>query len=61
MAMTLKAARVNAGLTQAEAAAAVGVARKSIVCWEQDIESLKVGTLKKLCNLYNVELAELIL
>lgn len=61
MAITLKAARVNAGLTQAAAAEAVEVDRKSLIRWEQDTESLKIGTLKKLCSLYNVELAELIL
>lgn len=61
MAMTLKAARVNAGLTQAEAAAAIKIDRASLIRWEQSTDSLKISTLKKLCSLYNVELADLLL
>lgn len=34
MKVTLKAARINVGLTQAEAAKTIGVSRETVVNWE---------------------------
>ena len=52
--MTLKAARVNAGLTQKEAANMLKVSNKTIGKWENG-ESMPNGKyIEPICNLYNV-------
>lgn len=50
--ITLKSARVNAGYTQEEVAKLMGVRRETIVNWEDNNKIIKLGSLKKLCNLY---------
>lgn len=52
--ITLKAARVNAGLTQKAAAHALGVSNATIVNWEQGKSSPKQTNLSRLCALYGV-------
>ena len=52
--ITLKAARVNAGLTQAEAAAKLGIAQSTLKNWEYGHTDPKLPQFMKLCRLYGV-------
>ena len=52
--ITLKAARVNVGLTQAEAAEKLGVASSTIRNWEKGCSFPKPPQIMKLCELYGV-------
>lgn len=54
MEITLKAARVNAGLTQQQAVDASGISRSTLHRWENGKGSPKFNDLIKLCNLYGV-------
>ena len=50
--VSMKAARVNAEKTQAEAAAFIGVSKATIVNWEAGRRMPKVDQLRKLCEYY---------
>ena len=52
--MTLKAARVNAGLTQKKAAKMLGISEFTLINYEKGKSSPDVHTLKKIENLYGV-------
>lgn len=52
--MTLKAARVNAGLTQKKAAEMLGVSEYTLINYEKGKSSPDVRVLKKIENLYGV-------
>lgn len=52
--ITLKAARVNAGLTQEEAASALGISRRTISRYETGQSMPDVETIKKIEALYNL-------
>lgn len=52
--MTLKAARVNAGLTQEKAAKEIGISVSTLKNWENGISFPKQPHIMKLCNVYNV-------
>ena len=52
--ISLRAARVNARLTQGEAAEKIGVSRSTIVNWESGKTSPRVGELKKIEAVYGV-------
>lgn len=54
MQITLKAARVNAGLTQQQVQQATGIARSTLISWEHGKTSPKATELSKLCELYAV-------
>ena len=54
MQISLKAARVNAGLTQAEAGKKVGVGRDTIAKWEAGRSFPDVVAFQKLCAIYGV-------
>lgn len=54
MQISLRAARVNAGLTQKEAAQAVGVNISTIGSWERGRTSPKGVLLLALCDRYGV-------
>lgn len=54
MQITLKAARVNAGLTQQQVQQATGIARSTLRRWEQGKTSPRVSELAALCDLYGV-------
>ena len=58
--MTLKAARVNAGLLQKEAAALLEVSNKTLSSWENGTTVPKANVIDKICNLYNVDYDNLI-
>ena len=52
--ITLKAARVNAGFTQKEAAKALGISNKTLVNWEKGVSFPKADMVDKICALYGV-------
>ena len=54
MQISLKAARVNAGLTQKEAAQEIGVDVSTILSWEKGKTSPKATHLEALCKLYHM-------
>lgn len=59
--VTLKAARVNAGLSQRDAAQALSVSRNTIINWESGETSPSAGQFKELCNLYKVPMDNIFL
>lgn len=60
MAITLKAARVNKGLTQKQAAENLGVTAEVVGNWERGITFPKVPMIKKIEQLYGVSYSDLI-
>lgn len=52
--VSLKAARVNAGLRQEDAAELIHVSKATIVSWEQKKTFPKADQLKSLCAIYSV-------
>ena len=58
--MTLKAARVNVGLTQKEAAKALKVSNKTLCNWENGITTPKANQIEPICALYNVAYNQII-
>ena len=55
MQISLKAARVNAELTQKEAAKRLGVDVSTVVSWETGKTSPKVAQIQRLCEIYGVD------
>ena len=53
MKISLKAARVNAGLSQKEVSIALGVNVVSLVRWENNVTKPSLDNFRKLCSLYN--------
>lgn len=51
--ISLAAARVDAGMTQAEVARALKVSKNTVVAWEKGTSEPKISQLRSLCNLYN--------
>lgn len=60
MKITLKAARVNAGLTQKEAAEKLGVSNVTVCNWENGLSVPNIQQVLKICELYKVDLDNLI-
>ena len=54
MGMSLRAARVNAGLTQKEAAKALNIGRNTIASYEKYRTKPNIDTAKKMAELYGV-------
>ena len=54
MKISLAAARVNAGLTQKEAAAMLGVSNKTLGSWEKGESFPNAKQIEKICELYVV-------
>jgi transcriptional regulator with XRE-family HTH domain len=52
--MSLEAVRVNAGLTQKEAAEKLGISNKTLGSWENYVTSPPVSMIEKICDLYGV-------
>lgn len=52
MLISLKAARINAGLTQMEAAKRIGVTESTLISWEKHRKEPPFGKLLALCELY---------
>ena len=59
--ISLRAARVNANLTQVEAAKAMGKTKQTIVNWESGASSIKYTDLVKLSELYQIPIAYLMI
>lgn len=55
MKITLKAARVNAGLTQKDASKAIGVSNQTISSWERGISYPSVIDMENMRKVYNIE------
>ncbi len=60
MAITLKAARVNAGLNQREAAGKLEVSRETVGKWERGETTPNIRQAAKICELYHCTMDELI-
>ena len=59
--LTLKAARVNAGLTQKELAKLMGISEVTLIKWEKsDGKDIKLGDFEKLCKILNVDTHQII-
>ena len=54
--ISLKAARVNVGLTQDEAAEKIGKTKQTIVNWENGVTEIKYKDLVALSQLYDMPL-----
>ena len=52
--ITLKAARVNAGYSQKEAAEKLGVSNYTILHWEKGVSMPKANQIMAICDLYGV-------
>lgn len=57
--ISLKAARVNANLSQKEVAKALGISNKTIHCWETGITSPQAKHIDALCELYHMSYNDL--
>lgn len=53
--ITLKAARVNAGLTVRDAAERLGVAASTIVAWEKNPEKINALCQRKISEVYHID------
>lgn len=60
MAINLKAARVNAGLTQEEAAKELNISRNTIRSYEQYRSKPDIATAQKLAALYGMSVNDII-
>lgn len=54
MEITIRAARINAGYTQEQAARELGINRTTLIDWERGKRQIKAKWLLKLCDLYGV-------
>lgn len=52
--ISLKAARVNANLSQKEVATKLNISNKTICSWENGMSMPKADQIAKLCELYGV-------
>ena len=52
--ITLKAARVNAGLTQKRAAERLGVSNKTLCGWENGVTTPNIQYVDAMCEMYGV-------
>lgn len=52
--LTLKAARVNAGFTQKEAANKLGISNATMCKWEQGLSMPNIQQVQQICELYGV-------
>ena len=59
MGITLRAARVNRGLTQAEAAELMGVKPRTIVNWENGSSLPNVAAVNKIIEVYGIPFDDL--
>ena len=60
MRVTIKAARVNAGYSQEEAAKKLNVGVKTIQNWESGATSPRADKMPDICNLYGCTLNDII-
>ena len=58
--MSLRAARVNSGITQKEAAKKLGISNSTLGKWEKGTSFPNVKKLDELCELYGITYNDLI-
>lgn len=58
--LTLKAARVNAGMKQKQAAKALNVSNKTLCNWENGKSIPKADKVHMICNLYKIDYNDII-
>ena len=58
--VTLKAARVNAGYTQKEAAELIGVSNATLCNWENYVSFPNAQQIDKICELYGLSYDDII-
>lgn len=58
--ITLKAARINAGLTQKEAASSLGISKNTLSGYESGKAVPKIDTAKAIANLYGIAVDSII-
>lgn len=61
MKISLRAARVNAGLTQSDVAKKLRKNKQTIVNWENGKTEIDLGNFYTLCNLYKVKTSDIFL
>ncbi len=61
MKISLRALRVNAELTQEDAAKAIGVTKRTLQSWEANATYPNISTLVKLCKVYGCGLEDIFL
>lgn len=61
MKVSLRALRINAGLSQKDAAAAMGVSKFTILNWESNRTSPTALQLIRLCEVYHCEIGDILL
>lgn len=59
MKITLKAARVNVGLTQEQVAEKIGVSKHTIINWEKARSYPKKYAIEALCSIYQIDVEDL--
>lgn len=59
MAITLEAARVNAGFTQKDAAKSLGVTVQTLVNWEKGRSEPSISQARKIAKMYKMELSNI--
>ncbi|MDD6312002.1 MAG: helix-turn-helix transcriptional regulator [Firmicutes bacterium] len=61
MIVSLKAARVNANLTQNDVAKAIGVDKSTIISWEKGRTAPTLSVMQRLCRLYKASIDDIFL
>lgn len=61
MKITLKALRVNAGLSQKEVAKKLGISNNTLIKWERYLSYPRVLQLDKMCKLYGCSMDDIFL
>lgn len=61
MQISLKAARVNADLTQVEAAKRIGIDKKTLINWEKSKTYPNFLQIQKVCDVYGVTIDDIFL
>lgn len=59
--ISLAAARVNAGMTQEQAAKKMKVSKQTIVNWEKGKAEPKISQINELCDIYKIQLDNIFL
>ena len=59
MEISLKAARINAGMTQTDVCIQLGIRRGTLSRWENGKNYPNVKQMQKLCELYGVKIEDL--
>lgn len=60
MKISLKAARVNAGLTQKDVCNKLKITEKTLIDWERGNKEIKTISLIALCSVYGIEVDDIL-